>query len=88
MARSGTSITESETPVPEEREVESLLAFQLDERGIPRFIAEFNSEADKLALLYFGQAVIAELGRSAVESVLARSRATPMCPKKHFENQL
>ena len=66
MARPGPSITENQTPVFQEREVESLLAFQLDERGIPRFIAEFKSEADKLALLYFAQAVIAEIGRAAM----------------------
>jgi hypothetical protein len=64
--------------------VKILPAFQLGEPGIPRFIAEFNSEADKLALLYFGQAVIAELGRSAVESVLVRCRATPMSPAEAF----
>jgi hypothetical protein len=43
------------------------LAFQFAERGLPRFIAEFKSEADKLALLHFAQAIIAEIGRSAVE---------------------
>jgi hypothetical protein len=81
MARPDSFTAEDETPLPDGREGESLLAFQFDERGIPQFIAEFESKADKLVLLYFGQAVIAEIGRAAVKSIEARSGA-PRTPLK------
>ena len=52
------------------------LAFQFDQEGKPRVIAEFVSERDKCALLCIAQAFIAEFMRETGRGALGSLRRT------------
>lgn len=73
MARPNTCGQQSEI-LPVCRDVESILAFRFDEEGKPSLMAEFNSEVEKLALLFFAQNVISEFGKSTACQALARGK--------------
>ena len=61
---------------PRSEEAESLLAFQFDQEGKPRVIAEFVSDRDKFAILCFAQTIIAEFVRETGRGALASLRRT------------
>lgn len=68
--------SETLIPFPRAEETESLLAFQFDQEGKPRVIAEFVSERDKCALLCIAQAFIAEFMRETGRGALGSLRRT------------